>query len=373
VSYQQIVDGVIADLARQGRPVDATTRQRISTPQGLLDFMRGSAERYQVAANSFNARAQRGAITQSDLDMMRKGLDSLYASHMALYRLFQNNVPAEVLSAAGIEPPVRQSIAAPAGSGLRGIPAIPIAAGAAVGAEVASATVTLIAWIVGVVGTVLTSEIFLGVLAVSAVSYVIYTAIVTDADNTRIEQNAESRNTTFDRCLQAGGTIDECLQTANDLNPPPPSAAGEQTLSDKLLDFGKVALGIGALGIGAYFAVNLLGGSAGGGRDIVVINADGSGSRGGGTSTVGGGGISPGLVVGGVLVGAVGYLWWQARGTTPAPARRPAARTPAVAPTGNLRTQLYGRGEFSRDTAQSLSYDQFVGRRGPAYNLEVGR
>ena len=166
MSYQQIVDGVIADLARRGQPVSAATRQRVSTPQGLMNFMRESAERYQTAADAFNARAQRGAITQSDLNMMRSGLDSLYESHMALYRLFQSNVAAELLALAGIEPPVRQSIPAPAGSGLRGIPAIPIAAGVAVGAEVASATTTLIAWIVGVVGTVLTSEVFLGVLAV---------------------------------------------------------------------------------------------------------------------------------------------------------------------------------------------------------------
>lgn len=374
MSYQQIADGVVADLQRQGRPVDAATQQRASTPQGLLDLMRESASRYQQTAQSFKARAEQGAITQSDLNMMRSGLDKLYESHMALYRLLQSNVAAELLAVAGIEPPVRQFVAAPQGSGLRGLPA---AAGAVVGAEALAAAGTLFSWIAGVITAIVTSEAFLVIFGVSAVAYLIYTVFIAQEDTRRIEQNNSARQQTFDRCLQAGGTIDHCMEVADSLNPPPPSAAGAagEDWFSKALEFGKVALGLGALGIGAYFAVNLFGGGRGGSGGVVIINPGTSttsttASGGGG----GGEGISPGLVIGTVLVGGIGYLWWQAGQRSAS--RAPASTTPtqpATRPTGNLRSQLFGRGEFSRDAAQSLSYDQFVGRRGPRYNLEVGR
>ena len=131
MSYQQIANETLATLERQGRTVDAATRQRIQTPTGLLELMRESAQRYEVAARDFKSRAERGGITQSDLDLMRSGLDGLYNSQMSLYRLFQANIAAELLAVAGIEPPVREFIAAPAGSGLRGhdfSPRIPVLA-----------------------------------------------------------------------------------------------------------------------------------------------------------------------------------------------------------------------------------------------------
>jgi predicted phage tail protein len=333
--------------------------------------MRESAARYQQTAQSFNARAAQGAITQSDLNMMRAGLDKLYESHMALYRLLQSNVSAELLAVAGIEPPVRESIPAPAGSGLRGLPA---AAGAVVGAEALAAAGTLFSWIAGVIAAVVTSEAFLVIFGVSAVAYLIYTVFIAQEDTRRIEQSNSARQQTFDRCLQAGGTIDHCTEVADRLNPPPPSAAGAagEDWFAKGLEFGKVALGLGALGIGAYFAVNLFGGGRGGSGGVVIINPGTSTTSTTASGGGGGEGVSPGLVIGTVLVGAIGYLWWQA-GQRSAPRTSAAPTQPATRPTGNLRSQLFGRGEFSRDAAQSLSYDQFVGRRGPQYNLEVGR
>jgi len=380
VSYQQIANETLATLERQGRPVDAATRQRIQTPQGLLELMRESAQRYELAARNFKSRAERGGITQSDLDLMRAGLESLYNSQMSLYRLFQANIAAELLAVAGIEPPVREFIAAPAGSGLRGLGALPVAVGAALGAEALAAAGTMLSWIGGVVAAVLGSEAFLVVFGIVAVSGVIIYAINVSADTQRIADHNTAITTTFERCLQAGGTIEQCTQSAEALHPKPPLTGDGPGPFDRLFDLAKIAVGVGAIGIGAYFAINLLnatrGGGGGGGSPVIIINPDdrgGSRSEARQTSRAESSSLtSPAVVIGGLLVAAVGYLWWSARGTTPS---APAA-TPATGTTGNLRNQLFGHGSYGNsasDMPQRVSFDQFTSRRGPDYDLEVGR
>jgi len=381
VSYQQIANETLATLEHQGRPVDAATRQRIQTPQGLLELMRESAQRYELAARDFKSRAERGGITQSDLDLMRAGLDSLYNSQMALYRLFQANIAAELLAVAGIEPPVREFIAAPAGSGLRGLGVLPVAVGAALGAEALAAAGTMLSWIGGVVAAVLGSQAFLVVFGIVAVSGVIIYAINVSADTQRIADHNTALTATFERCLQAGGTIEQCTQSAEALHPKPSLTGDGPGPFDKLFDLAKIAVGVGAIGIGAYFAINLVnatrgGGGSGGGSPVIIINPDdrgGSRSEARQTSRAESSSLtSPAVVIGGLLVAAVGYLWWSARGTTP-PA--PAA-TPATGTTGNLRNQLFGHGSYGNsasDMPQRVSFDQFTSRRGPDYDLEVGR
>lgn len=379
MSYQQIANETLATLERQGRPVDAATRQRIQTPQGLLELMRESAQRYELAARDFKARADRGGITQSDLDLMRSGLDSLYNSQMSLYRLLQANIAAELLAVAGIEPPVREFIAAPAGSGLRGLGVLPAAAGAALGAEALAAAGTMLSWIGGVVAAVLGSQAFLVVFGIVAVSGVIIWVVNTNADTQRIADNNAARMATFDRCLQAGGTVEQCTQSADALHPKPDLTSDGPGPFDRLFDLAKIAVGVGAIGIGAYFAINLVNatrGGGGGGSPVIIINPDdrgGSRSEARQTSRAESSSLtSPAVVIGGLLVAAVGYLWWSARGTTPS---APAA-TPATGTTGNLRTQLFGHGSYGNsasDMPQRVSFDQFTSRRGPDYDLEVGR
>lgn len=380
MSYQQIANETLATLERQGRTVDAATRQRIQTPTGLLELMRESAQRYEVAARDFKSRAERGGITQSDLDLMRSGLDSLYNSQMSLYRLFQANIAAELLAVAGIEPPVREFIAAPAGSGLRGLGVVPVAVGAALGAEALAAAGTMLSWIGGVVAAVLGSQAFLVVFGVVAVSGVIIYVVNTSADTQRIADHNTALTATFDRCLQAGGTIEQCTQSAEALHPKPPLTSDGPGPFDRLFDLAKIAVGVGAIGIGAYFAINLVnatrGGGGGGGSPVIIINPDdrgGSRSQTRQTSRAESSSLtSPAVVIGGLLVAAVGYLWWSARGTTP-PA---AAATPATGTTGNLNNQLFGRGAYGNsasDMPQRVSFEQFTSKRGPSYDLEVGR
>lgn len=378
MSYQQIANETLATLERQGRTVDAATRQRIQTPTGLLELMRESAQRYEVAAQGFKSRAERGGITQDDLDLMRSGLDSLYNSQMALYRLFQANIAAELLAVAGIEPPVREFIAAPVGSGLRGLGVVPAVAGAAIGAEALAAAGTILSWIGGVIGAVLGSEAFLVVFGVVAVGGVIIWVVNTLADTQRIADNNAARTATFDRCLQAGGTIEQCTQSSTALHPVPKPAGSAASPFDNLFDLAKIAVGVGALGVGAYFAINLVNATRGGGSSsspVIIINPDdrGGGSRQSRQSAPAAAPLAtPAVVIGGLLVAAVGYLWWSARGTTP-PA---AAATPATGTTGNLNNQLFGRGAYGNsasDMPQRVSFEQFTSKRGPSYDLEVGR
>ena len=112
-------------------------------------------------------------------------------------------------------------------------------------------------------------------------------------------------------------------------------------------------------------------GRGGGGAPVIINPGGGSGGGGGG----GGGGfvrdasITPGVVIGGVLLAAVGVLYFTS-------GRRQTTTTAPTNGLGNLRQQLYGRGAYGtsqRDAPERLSYEQFTSRRGPNYDLEVGR
>ena len=368
MSWADAVNEAVSRAQRSNIVIADDVKQRVQTPEGLIALLQECAQRMVRVTDRLTEKVGSGQLLPREAEVAIRGNNSVYLAQKALYEAIAA-VPGG-LATTGIQPPSDPSRARPAARNVNGLGnplALAAAAGAAPVAVAGAGASTLALWAAGLAVGLIASV--LALMALGVVAALIYMVFTAHEDTQRIATWEREVTTTFDACIRGGSTPEACAGIATNLHPPPPSTKGDDAWWLAALP---IAGGIAVLGIVTYAAVGLFGKGGGSGSGIVVINPSDEAGYDFRQSMRQGGALSAPVLIGGALLAAIGYFWWTGR--TVAPAARPAA--PRVGPTGNLSNQLFGRGAYgnsANDMPQKLSFDQFTSKRGPRYDLEVGR